>query len=222
MKSMIARATAAAFLAGAACGAPHANAALVLDLTAPGTPEPCGPSCGASGTTYGWAFDVTTPITVDGIGVWDSNSGGPFSSEAGLFTSSGTLLESALISSATSTPVASANTDGQWLFETFAPITLPIGLYLIGNVSGESSPLAEIGATFVTIPQITFVVGVIGPTDGGFSAPTGSFSPTVFGPTLETTIPEPSTWAMMLLGFVGLGYAGYRAGQKGTLRHSPT
>jgi hypothetical protein len=24
------------------------------------------------------------------------------------------------------------------------------------------------------------------------------------------TIPEPSTWAMMLLGFAGLGYAGYR------------
>ena len=24
-------------------------------------------------------------------------------------------------------------------------------------------------------------------------------------------IPEPSTWAMMLLGFAGLGFAGYRA-----------
>jgi uncharacterized membrane protein len=24
-------------------------------------------------------------------------------------------------------------------------------------------------------------------------------------------LPEPSTWAMMLLGFAGLGYAGYRA-----------
>jgi len=28
--------------------------------------------------------------------------------------------------------------------------------------------------------------------------------------TLSPTIPEPSTWAMMLLGFAGLGYAGYR------------
>ena len=28
--------------------------------------------------------------------------------------------------------------------------------------------------------------------------------------TATTTIPEPSTWAMMLLGFAGLGYAGYR------------
>jgi PEP-CTERM motif len=26
-----------------------------------------------------------------------------------------------------------------------------------------------------------------------------------------TAVPEPSTWAMMLLGFAGLGYAGYRA-----------
>jgi hypothetical protein len=30
-----------------------------------------------------------------------------------------------------------------------------------------------------------------------------------------TTVPEPSTWAMMLLGFVGLGYAGYRASRQG-------
>jgi hypothetical protein len=28
---------------------------------------------------------------------------------------------------------------------------------------------------------------------------------------LSTTVPEPSTWAMMLLGFAGLGYAGYGA-----------
>jgi PEP-CTERM motif len=29
------------------------------------------------------------------------------------------------------------------------------------------------------------------------------------------TVPEPSTWAMMLLGFAGLGFAGYRASRKG-------
>jgi hypothetical protein len=31
-----------------------------------------------------------------------------------------------------------------------------------------------------------------------------------------STVPEPSTWAMMLLGFVGLGWLGYR-GKKGRL-----
>ena len=29
-----------------------------------------------------------------------------------------------------------------------------------------------------------------------------------------TSVPEPSTWDMMLLGFAGLGYAGYRASRK--------
>jgi hypothetical protein len=28
-------------------------------------------------------------------------------------------------------------------------------------------------------------------------------------------VPEPSTWAMMVMGFVGLGFAGYRASRKG-------
>jgi hypothetical protein len=29
-----------------------------------------------------------------------------------------------------------------------------------------------------------------------------------------TAVPEPSTWAMMLLGFAGLGYAGYRGSRR--------
>jgi hypothetical protein len=33
----------------------------------------------------------------------------------------------------------------------------------------------------------------------------------------ETTVPEPSTWAMMLLGFAGLGFLGYRKVRQGTL-----
>jgi hypothetical protein len=29
-----------------------------------------------------------------------------------------------------------------------------------------------------------------------------------------SSVPEPSTWAMMLLGFAGLGFAGYRASRR--------
>jgi hypothetical protein len=32
-----------------------------------------------------------------------------------------------------------------------------------------------------------------------------------------TPVPEPSTWAMLLLGFAGLGYAGYRKAQPGVI-----
>jgi hypothetical protein len=28
------------------------------------------------------------------------------------------------------------------------------------------------------------------------------------------SVPEPSTWAMMLVGFAGLGFAGYRASRR--------
>jgi len=31
---------------------------------------------------------------------------------------------------------------------------------------------------------------------------------------LTVGTPEPSTWAMMLIGFAGLGFAGYRASRR--------
>jgi unsaturated chondroitin disaccharide hydrolase len=37
---------------------------------------------------------------------------------------------------------------------------------------------------------------------------------TQYTPASASVVPEPSTWAMMLLGFAGLGYAGYRASRK--------
>ena len=33
--------------------------------------------------------------------------------------------------------------------------------------------------------------------------------------TFNSAVPEPSTWAMVLLGFAGLGFAGYRRSRKG-------
>jgi PEP-CTERM motif len=30
----------------------------------------------------------------------------------------------------------------------------------------------------------------------------------------SSAVPEPSTWAMMLVGFAGLGFAGYRTSRK--------
>ena len=36
---------------------------------------------------------------------------------------------------------------------------------------------------------------------------------------LYSPVPEPSTWAMMLLGFAGLGFAGYRRARAGVTGH---
>jgi hypothetical protein len=84
----------------------------------------------------------------------------------------------------------------------------------------------------VTItPPPVFDPVVVGPSDptgrpGGdppSGAPTGPVDPT-WPPSAPggdtpggaTAVPEPSTWAMLLLGFAGLGYAGFRRkrGQK--------
>ena len=46
-----------------------------------------------------------------------------------------------------------------------------------------------------------------------FQAESGAFSLDVTD-TLNVVVPEPYTWAMMLLGFVGLGLADYRASRK--------
>jgi hypothetical protein len=56
---------------------------------------------------------------------------------------------------------------------------------------------------------------VNGSFEGGFVGP---FSNEDFAlpPTVTPTVPEPSTWAMMLLGFAGIGFAAYRPKQNGS------
>jgi PEP-CTERM motif len=44
---------------------------------------------------------------------------------------------------------------------------------------------------------------------------TGTMTP------ISVNIPEPSTWAMMLFGFVGLGFVGYRRAKKGLCNARP-
>jgi hypothetical protein len=206
------------------------HAGLVLDLTGGGTSEICGTGCGASGTTLGWAFTVNSPIKVDGIGVWDSFGSSFPSTEAGLWsvsTAGATLVLAAPITSA-SAPVASADSSGHWLFESFSPsITLAPGVYVIGNVFFADEPLARVGASETNIPEITPIVGgVIGSTDGGLTAPLtplgfpGPTEPAIFGPALETVaVPEASTWAMMLLGFAGLGFMGLQSARRRAAAH---
>ena len=49
-----------------------------------------------------------------------------------------------------------------------------------------------------------------------FAGSAGSADSSILGNAFSVTaVPEPSTWAMMLLGFVGLGYAAFRRRSKG-------
>jgi hypothetical protein len=60
---------------------------------------------------------------------------------------------------------------------------------------------------FLEVPQ---VLAVSGTATNNFISETG-------GATLAPAVPEPSTWAMLLLGFAGIGFMAYRRKSKPTL-----
>ena len=58
----------------------------------------------------------------------------------------------------------------------------------------------DLGSDFGPDIDLTFGYTLVADGSGGFG----------FDFAIGGAVPEPSTWAMMLLGFAGLGYAGYR------------
>jgi hypothetical protein len=102
------------------------------------------------------------------------------------------------------TPAASGS-----LANTFDDGTSVPGLIFGGLSVGFYDTFSQ---TFATTPgetygySFTFTQGHEGPSALVVTATAAAATPTV---------PEPSTWAMLLLGFVGLGFAGYRASRKG-------
>jgi hypothetical protein len=98
-------------------------------------------------------------------------------------------------------------------------VEAPVGTTL--NEAGWDSHVFSNGPTFIPSFPITTEVAFTGPPGLGSGASTdisvGFAVPvSVSGPyTVEvvltpTAAPEPSTWALLLLGFAGIGYVGYR------------
>jgi PEP-CTERM motif len=77
-----------------------------------------------------------------------------------------------------------------------------VDLYSNGDITAAGNPPVTPGPNFYGV-----VVGYTDPVNG-FTPDYTSAGGLIFN------IPEPSTWAMMMLGFASLGFAGYRASQK--------
>ena len=80
----------------------------------------------------------------------------------------------------------------------------------IGDKSFSLTPPSSQGYTLTTL-FFTNVSGQLSFTDPGPSDQQGNLIDNVV---VTTGVPEPSTWAMMVLGFVGLGFAAFRRGRK--------
>jgi hypothetical protein len=94
----------------------------------------------------------------------------------------------------------------------------PIDAFIGADVMDNSFDV--VGNVIVSgLFQSTFTGGTISlwplHWDAVLTGPTGNTVESL-GAATYTLIPEPSTWAMMLLGFAGLGFAGYRASRKTT------
>jgi hypothetical protein len=95
--------------------------------------------------------------------------------------------------------------DGQALGETFGYQGSETFTYLnAGMFTPRATGEYSIGIGVCDSSGCRQVCGICG---GG-----GTFD--VFGPAITVSVPEPSTWAMLLLGFAGLGFAFHRSRRK--------
>jgi hypothetical protein len=137
--------------------------------------------------------DDTTDIHVNSLsGVTvDSTLGFSYSSSSQLFSFGGTYGGTGLVYAGTNDLVISyslANLNDP----TFVPCSTPG--YTCGNATGSSSVEAS----------------------GYTTADTESFFFYGAQSTITSAVPEPSTWAMMILGFFGVGFMAYRRKQNGS------
>ena len=109
--------------------------------------------------TIGYEFRVDAAIAINGLGVWDEDSDGlTVPLVVALWNSGGTLLESTTVSNSSS-PEASANTDGRWLFEDVPQLTLNPGNYVAGYFRPGNSDEWRFDLGFTTIPEVAYVRG---------------------------------------------------------------
>ncbi len=171
--------------------------------------------------TLGWHFTVNSAVTIDGLGLWDEGSDG-FSKASGYTVAlwentGGSLLTSVIVDNA-STATASASPYGQWRFSDVAALNLGIGDYSVGYLHDVRDDAWRYGTTILSEPGITYIGSFENsgavltlPNDPSFALQDGHFGPNLRLVSSISSVPEPSTYAMMALGLLGI--AGMRRRQ---------
>jgi hypothetical protein len=101
-------------------------------------------------------------------------------------------------------------------FAELAGTTIGTGTSDLSEIlsNGDSLSLAKPGTVTSIFTAIASLSVIKDQSD--FAGSAGSADSSVLGNAFSVMIPEPSTWAMMLLGFAGMGFVGYRARQAAT------
>ena len=99
-------------------------------------------------------------------------------------------------------------TDTNFFFNIFAPAGNALGL---GVGTNEAWASAVDGGGFL-FGSLSF------PNTCSNCVADGALTITDAGPSVTTAVPEPSTWAMMILGFAGIGFMAYRRKPRSSFR----
>jgi hypothetical protein len=155
--------------------------------------------------TLGFDFSVNADTTASGLGVYDAGQDGFATPHAvGLWNSSGTLLASATVGSGNSLI-------GLFRYASISPITLLAGqTYTVGAADVGAGDGYWLDATVSTIANANYLsaqyIHGSGLQDPNTTGTLGGY----FGANVllgDAAVPEPATWAMMLVGFGLVGAA---------------
>jgi hypothetical protein len=203
---------AGAAAAAALCAALGTSAAAspALTLTTPGDTYSSG------SYTLGFSFEVSSAQTIDQLGVYD-DSGAPLAADAqvGLWDASGDLLASVDV------PASGGSLVGDFRFANITPYALSTGqVYYVGSYlssgvassfntdeygSGSFNPLiTPLYDQWTASESLSFPSLSDGDAGGAWLG--ANFN-------LAGGVPEPSTWAMMILGLGTIGFVARRRRQ---------
>ncbi len=166
-------------------------------------------SCTNGSWDFGNNFSVSSTVEVVALGYYNDPTTGVSGNPVALYDSNGNLLASATVN-------AGDPQVGHFLYASITPVLLAPGEYQIDGVSNTSnytwndsgfhtaSPITYLGNTWQPGTTPDFQNSVQNDVSDGYWGPNALMAP------------EPSTWAMMGLGFAGLAFAGCRTRRTAT------
>jgi hypothetical protein len=145
----------------------------------------------------------------------DPDAGGPLTGGTGILTLNETTLGNLLENAPTAGESLVATVDG------FA-FTINSASFDQWHINLQNGSFNNLGLTSVAIGAHVAYLATsggaqyrIGQTNGPDFVTSATF--TIGAPSVVTAVPEPSTWAMMILGFAGIGAMTYRRRRTATL-----